>query len=630
MGDRGPAAGDGRGAPHRDAGSRPTLLGRVGIDTRALTVVLGILWLVDAVLELQPRMWGTPFVDQMILPMAHGQPAPLAWSIEQMGRFLRPDAGVWNFLFASVQLGIGVGLLVRRTLRPALVVMFAWCLGVWWFGEGFGGILTGAATPLTGAPGAVLLYALVGALIWPRATAPDRLAVDEASAPLAQGRLGASAPRTAWAAVWAVGGLLLVFPANRGTSSVHAVLRAVSAGQPAWYAHVLGTVAGWTGGHGVALAWVLALASLAIGFGPLVARRAGPFVVAGIALQLAYWVTGQAVGNVLTGMGTDVQTAPLVVLLGIGLLPARVSVSVPAGASAWSGAGTPQRVAARPRRVVAVGGLALVGAALLVSATYPAGTAADAAGVAPAPAPAGSMPGMAMTVSSGGTARPATGTGPAWHYTGPGLPAPETRLLTAVFAATERGHAMQTAHCTAAPTVAQEQAAFRLVQETSAAVARYRDLSTAVADGYVPVTDTAYPVIHYVKPAYLQQQYVLDPLHVQSLVYAITPNGPVLAAAMFLMPRVGEPGPMPGGCLTQWHAHTNLCVSDQTGQISGFTPCSPGMHPLVTQEMLHVWQLPVPGGPLAMDPSDLQVVEAAMMAQQQGLAPLGAPGAPGA
>jgi hypothetical protein len=32
--------------------------------------------------------------------------------------------------------------------------------------------------------------------------------------------------------------------------------------------------------------------------------------------------------------------------------------------------------------------------------------------------------------------------------------------------------------------------------------------------------------------------------------------------------------------------------------------------------------VPVAGGPLAIDPSDLQVVEAAIMAQQEGLAPI--------
>jgi hypothetical protein len=38
--------------------------------------------------------------------------------------------------------------------------------------------------------------------------------------------------------------------------------------------------------------------------------------------------------------------------------------------------------------------------------------------------------------------------------------------------------------------------------------------------------------------------------------------------------------------------------------------------------MLHVWQVPVPGGPLTMDRTDQQVVEAAIMAQQDGQAPV--------
>ena len=42
--------------------------------------------------------------------------------------------------------------------------------------------------------------------------------------------------------------------------------------------------------------------------------------------------------------------------------------------------------------------------------------------------------------------------------------------------------------------------------------------------------------------------------------------------------------------------------------------------------MMHVWQVPVPGGPLTMDPTDQQMVEAAIMAQQDGQAPV-TPGA---
>jgi hypothetical protein len=216
-----------------------------------------------------------------------------------------------------------------------------------------------------------------------------------------------------------------------------------------------------------------------------------------------------------------------------------------------------------------------------------------------------------------------------WHYTGPPLPAQEVSVLTTVFNETEKGHAMQTPNCATAPTGAQTEAAMQLVQTTSSAVAKYKDLSAATAAGYVPITDPRYPVVHYLNYSYMRGTDVLDPNHVQSLVYAFTPYGPVLVAAMYLMPTVGDQGPMPGGCLTQWHAHTNLCMGGPTGTISGFQSdgaCPPGENALETPEMLHVWQVPVPGGPLTMDPTDQQVVEAGIMAQQDGQAPV-TPGA---
>ncbi|HVN50333.1 MAG TPA: hypothetical protein VMT43_02815 [Acidimicrobiales bacterium] len=216
------------------------------------------------------------------------------------------------------------------------------------------------------------------------------------------------------------------------------------------------------------------------------------------------------------------------------------------------------------------------------------------------------MAGMDMSSSS-------TAADTGWKYTGPTLPASEVTLLTRVTAATDKGHAMQTSRCTVAPTAAQSAAAMQLVQSTSAAVAKYRNLAVAKADGYVAITDPAYPVVHYIKAAAMGKA-PLDPNQVQSLVYAKTARGWVLAAAMYMTQGNGVDGPMPGGCLTQWHAHTNLCISNTTHVIEGFAPCAPGSFPIQTPEMLHVWQVPVPGGPLALDPSDLQVVEAATMA----------------
>jgi len=212
-------------------------------------------------------------------------------------------------------------------------------------------------------------------------------------------------------------------------------------------------------------------------------------------------------------------------------------------------------------------------------------------------------------------------TNPNWKYTGPALPSAEVATLKSVGTTTDAGHEMQTPNCATKATSAQVLGALQYVQATSAAVAKYKVLSAAIAAGYVPITNPHYPIVHYLNLAYMNRADIMNPNAVDSLVYATTPNGPVLVAAMYLMPSGGD-GPMPYGCLVQWHAHTNLCTSNATGQIDGFTPCRPGTHHYgSTPMMTHVWQVPVAGGPLAIDPSDLQVVQAAIMAQQEGLAP---------
>jgi hypothetical protein len=123
-------------------------------------------------------------------------------------------------------------------------------------------------------------------------------------------------------------------------------------------------------------------------------------------------------------------------------------------------------------------------------------------------------------------------------------------------------------------------------------------------------------VVHYLNPAYLATPHPLNPGAIESLVYANTSHGSVLVAAMYVMPNdeVGQAPPMPGGCLTEWHIHTNLCFSDTTGVVVGTednATCPTGTTHRVTQPMIHVWLAPIPGGPLAVDASDSQVVAAA-------------------
>ena len=613
-----------------DTGIRP-FAAHLRINRRVVQIALGVFWIIAAGLKFQPKMFGTSFVSMMIDPMAAGQPGVLASSITHIGNFLSHEVAMWVTLFGLVELVIGVGLLFKRTVKPALVLSFGWALGVAWFGEGFGRVLTGHSSPLTGGPGAVFLCAVIGTLVWP---SPQRDSSEKrtgmASSAAGMGPFGATGARVVWAALWVFEAILWMFPANRTPGSIHDQLVDTAGGEPGWYAHFLNSLGHAFVGAGAPVAVILAAASLIIGIGPLVSRRASIFIGLGIGLALLYWVTGEGVGELMTGMGTDPSNGPLVVLLGLAILP---TVPEPADAPVPAA-----RLFSRHPAWATLGvlGLAVVPAAVAVVPTTPVATAAPTSSSpsSTTSSSSGSMPGMSMSGSFGSSMKGISSstnmsgmaglgvTDPNWKYTGPPLPSGEQALLTSVGNATDAGHAMQTPNCTTTPTAAQTLGAVQYVQATTTAVSKYKELSAALAAGYVPITSTAYPIVHYLNVADMRSTDMLDPNHVDSLVYATTPNGPVLVAAMYLMPGQG-PGPMPYGCLVQWHAHTNLCTSTTTHVIQGFTPCAPGtVHTGPTPMMTHVWQVPVAGGPLAIDPSDLQVVEAAIMAQQEGLAPI--------
>lgn len=178
------------------------------------------------------------------------------------------------------------------------------------------------------------------------------------------------------------------------------------------------------------------------------------------------------------------------------------------------------------------------------------------------------------------------------------------------------GMKMASGPCTATPTTAQDAATVRLVNATWAAARKYQSLAVAEAAGFRPLTPTGRAVVHYINVAYYRATAlggpVIDPSAPQSLVYANTPHGAVLAAVMYITsPLSTSAPPDPGGCLTQWHVHTNLCFA-RLRVVGIMNPaCPPGSVNRVTQPMMHVWFVPIPGGPTAVDAPDAQVVRAA-------------------
>jgi hypothetical protein len=163
------------------------------------------------------------------------------------------------------------------------------------------------------------------------------------------------------------------------------------------------------------------------------------------------------------------------------------------------------------------------------------------------------------------------------------------------------GHVTQ--ECTAPVTDEQRDAADQLVADTRAAVAAYEDFDVAVADGYVPITPEGAQVVHYANPATLGDSVTLQPDRVESLVYAFDRNRtPYLLGAMYLLDDPAVEAPMPGGCLTTWHAHDNLCTAPGKGMVATIAAdgsCPDGSSNTVTPMMLHVWSLDLPTGPFS-------------------------------
>ncbi len=259
--------------------------------------------------------------------------------------------------------------------------------------------------------------------------------------------------------------------------------------------------------------------------------------------------------------------------------------------------------------------------AVLLSVALVAGGPEMVMSTASSPA-AGTSPSMTMPGTSKGTSK---GTS---NGTGNGTGAASIRLATISPAGdiTMPDTSMMmpgmkmasSAPCDATPTAAQQKAAVSMVDTSWQDAEKYQSLAAARAAGYVPLTPPGAPVVHYISKVSYRATVlggpVLDYAQPQSLVYANTPHGAVLAAAMYITAPGGRT-PQPGGCLTQWHVHTNLCLSRGLGVVgivdAADPTCPAGSRNHVTPPMIHIWFVPIPGGPTAIDAPDAQVVAAA-------------------
>jgi hypothetical protein len=288
-----------------------------GLDARrALQLGLAGIWLLDGVLQYQPAMYTKAF-GQMLAGTASGNPSVIARPITWQAGLVQHHLVLLDTIFATVQLLIGLGIAIRPTARLALAGSIAWSLGVWWFGEGLGGVLSGAASPLNGAPGAVIIYALLAVLLWPADRGTQTLFT-------AARAVGAHAARALWLVLWLSLAYFALTPANRAPGAVSGMISGMTDGEPHWLSSLMNGAASLVTGADLATSIVLAVALVVIAAGVyLPAPVARATLALAIVVSLVIWVVAEAFGGILAGGATDVNSGLLLILLALAYWPAR-------------------------------------------------------------------------------------------------------------------------------------------------------------------------------------------------------------------------------------------------------------------------------------------------------------------
>ena len=284
-------------------------------DTRVRQII-GIIWLIDGLLQIQPQMFTMNMVNGVMAPTVNGQPALVAaslhWIIGITTHYLVPI----NWGIALIQVVLGVWLLSGRAVKQAVVVSAIWAVIVWYAGEGMSMLLTGQASILTGAPGAVLLYPIIALTFFPVRKSDGTQ----------QSLLSRRGLRYILAGFWVFAALLQLQPYWWQSGQISQQISAMySPGTLGGFIldPSLHWLSGLTSGIETPLNIVLIVIFLALGVGLFLskARRVHPWLVASIIASLAIWWFDEALGMILTGMATDFNSGLLLVVMALACWP---------------------------------------------------------------------------------------------------------------------------------------------------------------------------------------------------------------------------------------------------------------------------------------------------------------------
>ena len=297
------------------------------LSRKALQRILGVLWLIDGLLQLQPQMFTMNMVNGIMKPMLQGQPGLFEPSLQFIVTQTTLHLTTVNLVIAIVQVCLGLGflLLPDRWVKELVIASIVWALIVWYGGEGMNMLFTGTASILTGAPGAVLLYPLLGLAVYPRkkSTVASRGATRKAGD---DGLLSREHLRWILSGFWIFAALLQLQPNWWQPGQISGAIGAM-VGQGGLNTvlvdPMLQQLSNATANIEIPLNIALIVVFLALGISLAVVRQEQlrPFLIASIVMSVVFWYCSQAFGMILTGMATDFNSGLLVVVMALAVWP---------------------------------------------------------------------------------------------------------------------------------------------------------------------------------------------------------------------------------------------------------------------------------------------------------------------
>lgn len=289
------------------------------MSKRHLQLVLGILWLLDGILQLQPKMFTGDFAKKVVLSAAANQPSFVSMPMHWFASLFLLNPVLFNSFIVIAQLSIGLLILNKKTVKIGLISSIFWGLFVWVIGEGYGGIFSGQFSLLMGAPGAAIIYSLLAYFALPTAKVHRVYWL-----------------AFAWSIVWIVGAVFFISN-QHSISNVASMARQGGIGAPHWLGNLDSHVASFIGGKDYEVAggmsgmtmssarnstyWaviLIGITELFIGIGIYVRGSVRKVAIAsGVIFLIVFWVIGQGLGGFYSGLMTDLNTAPLLILLGM-------------------------------------------------------------------------------------------------------------------------------------------------------------------------------------------------------------------------------------------------------------------------------------------------------------------------